>query len=129
MLHGGNKVEIRELGYCGLNCEACPVFIARVDNDDELREKTALEWSRLYADYLGKVALKKEDMNCGGCCAGESIFIGCMNCQIRACCRTKGFNTCASCGEYPTCEMLNGFYTVPSHKIAKANLDRIRINQ
>ena len=122
-------MEIQKLGHCGLNCEACPVFIAKASNDGELRQKTALEWSSLYADYLGKDVLTKEDMNCSGCQTEQSIFIGCMNCPIRECCRAKEFSTCASCAEYLTCEMLNGFYTVPSHQLAKDNLDRIRMNR
>ena len=121
-------MEIQNLGYCGLDCEACPVFIARVNNDDELRQKTALEWSGLYAEYLGK-DLMKEDMNCSGCRGELSCFIGCTLCPIRECCRAKDLSTCASCVEYLTCEMLNGFYTVPSHQPAKANLDKIRVNR
>ena len=51
------------LGYCGLDCEVCPVFIARKHDDDELRLKTAQEWSALYAEYLGKDRLTKEDIS------------------------------------------------------------------
>ena len=122
-------MEIQKLGYCGLNCEACPVFIAKANNDDELRQETALEWSDLYADVLGKDVLTKEDINCSGCRAEQSIFIGCRHCPIRGCSQEKKFSTCASCSEYQTCEMLNGFYTVPSHLQAKDNLDRIRKNR
>ena len=50
------------LGCCGLNCKECPVFIGTVNNDDKLRQKTAEEWSKLYAEYLGK-DLNPEDMN------------------------------------------------------------------
>ena len=32
---------------CGLDCENCAARIATVNNDDELREKTAKEWSVL----------------------------------------------------------------------------------
>lgn len=114
------------LGYCVLNCEDCPVFIATVNNDDRLRISTAREWSVLYSDYLGKDGLKPEDMNCAGCRFGEgAIFIGCTRCPIRKCCREKELNTCALCSEYDSCEMLNGFFSVHPH--AKANLDRIRI--
>jgi len=117
------------LGYCGLDCEACPVFIATKNNDDELRQKTAKEWSGLYADYLGKDVLAKEDINCSGCLSKVDVFIGCTNCPIRNCCREKDIGTCALCPEYPACEMLKGFYTVPAHQQAKLNLDRIRKKQ
>ena len=45
---------MKKLGCCGLNCEECPVFIATLKNDKELKAKSAKEWSTLYADYLVK---------------------------------------------------------------------------
>ena len=77
-------MEVQILGYYGLNCDACPVFIAKANNDDKLRQETALEWSDLYADYLGEDVLTKEDINCSGCRAKQSIFIGCRHCPIRS---------------------------------------------
>jgi hypothetical protein len=35
-------------GCCGLTCEECPVFIAMVNTDNDLRQKTAKEWPKLY---------------------------------------------------------------------------------
>ena len=35
------------IACCGLDCENCTARIATVNNDDELREKTAKEWSVL----------------------------------------------------------------------------------
>ncbi len=119
-------MQRQNLGCCGLNCNDCPVFIATENDDDELRQKTAKEWYKLYAEYLGKNGLKPEDMNCKGCQSESGLFIGCGNCPIRKCCREKKFNTCSSCNEYEKCEMLNGFFTVPSHQHAKDNLDRMR---
>lgn len=117
-----------KFGYCGLNCEACPVFIAKANDDGVLRAETAKEWSKLYSEYLGGNLLKPEDMNCSSCQSECDIFKGCVNCPIRKCCREKVLTTCASCIEYQKCEMLSGFYSVPSHQQAKANLDRIRMN-
>jgi len=118
-------MEKRILGCCGLNCEDCPVFIATVNDDDALRQKTAQKWSKLYAVYIGK-DLKLEDVNCEGCWSERTIFAGCLNCSIRKCCREKKFVTCARCSEYDTCEMLEGFFSVPTHEPAKSNLDRMR---
>jgi hypothetical protein len=120
---------MKTLGYCGLNCEYCPVFVAAAKNDNGLKQKTAIEWSKLYAaqlsEYLGKDSLSPEDMNCSGCKSESRLFIGCMNCPIRKCSREKEFTTCAGCNEYETCGMLNGFLV--QHKSAKDNLDRIRM--
>jgi len=117
-------VKTFAFGYCGLNCEECPVYIATANDDDRLRQEIAREWSGLYAEYLGK-ELKPEDMNCRGCHSQSSLFTGCMNCPIRKCCSEKSFVTCAICKEYGTCEMLNGFFSY-HHQQAKDNLDRIR---
>lgn len=112
------------LGYCGLNCEECPVFIATADDDNILRQKTAKEWTKLYSRFLGK-ELQPEDMHCMGCRSEASLFIGCANCPIRNCSREKKFATCAECRKYETCETLNGFFSY-HHQTAKENLDRIR---
>lgn len=115
------------LGYCGLNCETCPIFVATVNDDDPLRQKTLEEWSKLYGAYIGK-QLELDDINCTGCLSNDRVFVGCSNCSIRKCCQEKKFVTCASCNDYDTCEMLNGFFSVPAHQQAKNNLDKILIN-
>ncbi len=115
------------LGYCGLDCEQCPVFVATAKNDDALRRQTAEQWSKLYgeylADHLGRRELEPEDMNCGGC-RSTNLFVGYSSCAIRACARMRGLGSCAHCGEYQQCEVLNGFYSV--HPDARAALDRTR---
>ncbi len=52
---------MKKLGYCGLNCEDCPVFVATANNDNGLRQKTAIEWSKLY------VARTVMNMKLAGC--------------------------------------------------------------
>ena len=116
-----------KLGYCGLDCEECPVFIATVNDDVSLRQKTAVEWSRLYADFLPK-PLESKDMNCRGCHSQTDCFVGCAACPIRKCCSEKSFGTCADCEKYGGCEMLNGFFSY-GHQKAKENLDRTRASR
>lgn len=118
-----------DLACCGLNCLKCPVFIATARNDDELRQKTAREWTDLYAEILKTVGidrLKPEDMNCHGCRSESGHFLGCEKCPIRSCCQGKNLVTCAGCREYESCDMLKGFYSFEIHHPAKGNLDRIR---
>lgn len=115
------------LGYCGLDCESCPIFVATVNNDEQLRQETLEDWSKLYSDYLGKACLTLKDMNCKGCRQEDNIFVGCLNCQIRRCCGERKFVTCADCENFETCDVLNGFYSVPLHRSAKDNLDRIGV--
>ena len=35
------------IGYCGLDCEKCDAYIATVNDDQTLREKTAKLWAEL----------------------------------------------------------------------------------
>ena len=60
-------------GYCGLNCRECPVFIATVNNDEELRISTVKEWTALYSEYLGQDELRPEDIHCLGCSNEDSV--------------------------------------------------------
>jgi hypothetical protein len=127
-MNGGHEMEELRFAYCGLDCSECPVFIATLKNDNDLRRKTAGEWEQLYSDYIGKKALAVEDMNCQGCqSAGDIRFIGCVNCTIRKCSSGKSFGSCADCAGFAECEMLNGFFT--SAPQAKENLNRIRASK
>lgn len=119
-------MENRFLAACGLDCGNCPVLIAAKNNDHELRAKTAKEFSELYKDYLGGYPVKPEDVNCSGCQSENGIFRGCELCPIRKCCHEKNFTTCANCIEYSQCKMLSGFYSIPAHRHAKDNLDKLR---
>jgi len=104
--------------------------MATVNDNDELRRKTAEEWSSLYKQILARVgiveALKPEDINCAGCRSEGLHFAGCIKCSIRECCRERGLCTCASCKEYESCDLLEDFYSLPPHQYAKEKLDRIR---
>lgn len=121
--------EMNHYGYCGLDCKECPVFLATINDDDNLREKTAREWSKHFSTilptYVGKDSLSLEDMNCCGCRSEQSPrFVGCVNCPIRACCSGNGYESCARCGRFDACDMIAGFFQV--HEQAKANLTRMR---
>ncbi|HWR25034.1 MAG TPA: DUF3795 domain-containing protein [Methanosarcina sp.] len=118
------------LAYCGINCDICPVRIATAEGDNELRRKTAKEWSALYVDILesfGINSLKPEDMNCSGCKSEHSHFIGCAACPIKKCCQERQIGTCANCDEYDSCDMLKGFYSSTANQDAKESLDKIRM--
>jgi hypothetical protein len=89
---------------CGLNCEECPAFIATKTNNDELRQKTALEWDKLY-NPSGNNPVTKEDINCTGCLSTtEPLYKHCKDCGVRLCGIEKGVKNCGQCVEYQTCE-------------------------
>ena len=89
------------LGYCGLDCEQCPAFIATRDNDDALRVKTAEEWARSYG-----APVKPEHINCTGCqSAGIKTYYCDALCEIRKCAIGRSFSTCAECADF-SCSLL-----------------------
>ena len=50
------------IGYCGLDCEKCDAYIATVNEDWALREKTAKLWAE-----LNNAPILPEHINCEGC--------------------------------------------------------------
>jgi hypothetical protein len=109
----------KTLAMCGLDCAACPAFIAYRTNDQALRVKTAAEWSQHF-----KVELKPEDINCVGCLKTKGVlFDHCNKCDIRKCGLTRKVKNCVLCSDYP-CEKIGKFLAnVPP---AKANLEEVR---
>jgi hypothetical protein len=107
------------IAYCGLNCSECPAYIAKKTDDDQLRKKTAEEWSKAFNSDI-----KPEDINCDSCLTTEGVVIQyCNVCEIRKCARERNVENCGHCEEY-TCEKLEKWFkNVPS---AKAVLNRIR---
>ncbi|MDD3628023.1 MAG: DUF3795 domain-containing protein [bacterium] len=90
------------IGSCGIDCSECPTYKATKENDDKLREKTAKEWSQMYS-----AEIKPSDINCKGCQQKKVLFSHCNECKIRACAHSKGFVTCAECGDF-SCDELEG---------------------
>jgi hypothetical protein len=107
------------LSMCGLDCAACPAFIAHRTDDNALREKTAIEWSQqFHAD------LKPADINCVGCVKTKGVhFSHCGECEFRRCGLSRQVKSCALCDDYP-CQTLGQFLAnVPA---AKDNLEQVR---
>jgi hypothetical protein len=109
------------IAYCGLTCSGCPAYIAARDDDDELRKKTAEEWTKQF-----KSEIKPEDINCDGCLAAEGRHIAyCGMCEIRKCGMERAVENCAHCADY-ACDKLSKFLDqVPA---ARTKLDGLREN-
>ncbi|MBI4871590.1 MAG: DUF3795 domain-containing protein [Candidatus Riflebacteria bacterium] len=107
------------ISMCGLDCAGCPAFLARLNNDQALREKTAVEWSAQF-----QCDFKAADINCVGCLVREGAHIGhCSECEMRLCGLAKGVKNCAHCGDYPCAPLSKFLEMVPP---AKANLEEVR---
>ena len=105
------------IACCGLDCESCDARIATVENDNELREKTARKWSVMN----NAPEITAATINCTGCRADGAKFTYCSDyCEIRQCVYEKGFNTCGDCNELDNCRIVRPiFQNVPG---AKENL-------
>ncbi len=107
------------IAYCGLNCEECPAYQATQNNDQGLREKVAIGWSKEF-----NWDLTAEDINCDGCKSVEGAhFSYCFKCIMRPCAMKRSVSTCADCIEYPCRDLMEFLDLVPS---AKATLEGIR---
>ncbi|MGQ9535172.1 MAG: DUF3795 domain-containing protein [bacterium] len=106
------------IAYCGLDWAVCPGYIAKKKNDDELRQKTAQEWSKMY-----NIEIKPEEVNCDGCTVPGKHINYCENfCEIRKCALLKKVDNCTYCEDYP-CETINSFLKqVPEAKERPNNI-------
>lgn len=92
----------KTIAYCGLNCEKCDAYIATMNDDDELRKKTAKLWSK-----LNQTEILPEMINCEGCRFDGMKTPFCDSiCQIRQCALSKSVETCADCEKMKCCEKL-----------------------
>ena len=111
----------RIVAYCGIECSKCPAFIAKKENNDELRKKTAEEWSKQFNETI-----TPESINCDGCISTGQHISYCNVCEIRKCGLEKKVENCAYCDDY-ICENLDKWFkNVPD---AKNRLDEIRKNK
>lgn len=93
------------LGCCGLDCESCDTYKATINNDDELREKTAKLWSE-----LNKITITKEMINCVGCrMDGVKTYYCSEMCGIRKCALGKATRPAANAPKWRNAKPLRRF--------------------
>ena len=87
------------IGYCGLDCEKCDAYLATINDDKALREKTA----KLWAD-LNNAPILPEHINCEGCRTKGAKTVFCESlCKIRQCAIKRGVTACGDCSELENC--------------------------
>ncbi|MHC4258922.1 MAG: DUF3795 domain-containing protein [Planctomycetota bacterium] len=112
------------IGYCGLNCCTCPIYVATRETDDEKRHKMRTEIAEQIRKHYGTKYKPEQITGCDGCkTQGGRLFAGSNNCHIRKCARPKGIENCAHCSEY-ACDKLKEFFV--KYPDAKTRLDVIR---
>jgi hypothetical protein len=89
------------ISCCGLDCATCNARIAHITNDNDLRRKTAGEWSIQFNSTI-----TADMIDCAGCRESGVHFGYCAMCEIRNCVKNKGFQTCADCSEMNSCQKI-----------------------
>jgi len=109
------------LAYCGIDCSECPAFKATANDDDDLRQQTAKDWSKMF-----NAEIKAEDINCKGCKSDGVKFSHCNDCKIRACAIEKHLENCGWCDDF-ACEDVNFVISnVPEAKAALISINKKR---
>ena len=107
----------KSIAFCGLVCSQCPVYIATKTNNEELKEKLAIEYSTDTFEFV------KEDMNCTGCHSVVGVNEKMRKeCLMRKCGMHKSISHCAECNEYP-CQYINSY--VPTGSDNRKMLDEL----
>ena len=92
------------IAYCGLDCETCDAYLATVNDDQALREKTAKLWAE-----LNHAPILPEHINCQGCRVDGVKTVFCESlCGIRQCALKKGVTTCGGCPDMEGCQTVGG---------------------
>jgi len=89
------NLDVTYDAYCGLYCGSCPAFLKTKKEVEE-----------------GRNIFEGDDAACLGC-KSEVVSKWCRICGMKSCSKTKGFDTCADCTEYP-CEMIDNFVNDPN---------------
>ena len=95
------------IAYCGINCAECDAYLALQNNDQALREKAAVEWTKRH-----NFDFTPDMINCTSC-QGSGVQVGyCSQCGVRKCASAKGVVNCGACGEFKTCKTINDFHAM-----------------
>ena len=90
------------IGYCGLDCEKCDAYLATINDDQQLRIKTAKLWAE-----LNNAPILPEHINCDGCRARGRKTVFCDSlCAIRQCALKKDVPSCGDCPDVSKCELV-----------------------
>lgn len=107
------------IGFCGIDCGGCRVFLASRNDDDEIRKLLSEFWAFYYDEEV-----PPEDFYCEGCLSSAArLFKCCEVCRIRKCAIEKRVMNCARCDEY-SCRALTNF--LADDLDCRQRLERIR---
>jgi len=101
ILISGGEITMKDMiAYCGLDCEKCDAYLATVNDDQVLREKTAKLWAE-----LNNAPILPEHINCEGCRVDGIKTVFCDKlCAVRQCALKRGVVTCGECPDMEGCQ-------------------------
>jgi predicted nuclease of restriction endonuclease-like RecB superfamily len=112
------------LGYCGLICNTCPIYLATKEIDKEEQNKMRAEIAKTFEKVYGIYFEASDIADCDGCrTLNGRLFSACNDCNIRQCANQKMIKNCAHCMEYACKELKTFFHKDAS---AKERLDKVR---
>ncbi len=104
------------IAYCGLDCENCDAYLATINDDQALREKTAKLWAE-----LNHAPILPEHINCQGCRAEGMKTVFCDSlCEVRQCALKKSVTTCSDCSDMENCQTVG--VIISNNPEARGNL-------
>ncbi len=108
------------IAYCGLDCSTCDAFIATQANDIPAKHRVIENWEKMY----NAKGLTLESVTCDGChSATGRLCSHCIECKIRTCGLSKGFQNCAYCNDFENCELIQSF--IVNVPVARQNLETV----
>ena len=97
-----------KIGYCGLDCKKCDAYIATVNDDQALREKTAKQWAE-----LNHAPILPEHIYCEGCRMDGVKTVFCEHmCEIRKCAIKKAFPLAAAALNWELARLSGRFFQI-----------------
>ena len=108
---------------CGLPCGTCPIHLATLEPDEEVRRRLRSEIARQCVEQYGMRLEPADITDCDGCRAGGRLFSGCRDCRIRPCAAARGVESCAFCDDYACDVLLEHFARDPT---ARDRLEELR---
>lgn len=92
--------------YCGLCCSTCAIYQAHTKDDPKFKKLAHAIYKRSLKGS-GINDLEHEDIKCEGC-RSDVRFKYCQTCDIRSCCKSRGFYMCYQCNQFP-CAKVSSF--------------------
>lgn len=103
------------VGYCGVYCLGCPIYISSTTADEMVKSRLAAELSKSQDRLRSKSRQRKktakidaDSIHCWGC-RSNTRHSWKKSCLFKKCASDKGLDFCYHCSEYP-CVELARFY-------------------